>query len=123
MANTKRKLAPEVQVIDVYTDDRAERLKSLEAQDQGYVYSYQDANVDGNTLARSHQEVVKAEDGSVLKHGADIIVKQPREVFEASRALESERSFQMAKRMVADPRSIKQVAQPKTPSNKENNDN
>lgn len=111
----KRKQAPDVQVVDVFNDDRAGLLKSLEGKDPGYVYSFQDALVTQDRLDVLSQEIVKNASGNIVKLGSDIVVKTPREVFEGARALDSERSFQTAKRIVADPRSIRQIAQAKTP--------
>lgn len=111
----KRKQAPDVQVVDVFSDDRAGLLKSLEDKDPGYVYSFQDGNVTQDRLETLRQEVVKNTNGNTVKLGSDIVVKTPRAVFDGARALETERSFQTAKRIVSDPRGIRQVAQAKTP--------
>lgn len=119
MARTARKQAPDIEVVDVFSDERADKLKALESKDNDFVYSYQDSNVTASRLSVLKQEVVKDESGETIKHGNDIVVKTPRKVFEGARALESERSFQMAKRIVSDPKGIKQVAAPKTPEKRE----
>jgi len=119
MAKASRKQAPQVQVVDVFNDDRAGLLKSLEDKDPDHVYSFQDQNVDAQRLSVLTQEVVHDESGNIVKLNSDIVVKTPRKVFEGKRALETERSFQMAKRIVADPKSIRQVAQARAPIKQE----
>ena len=117
MPKVSRKQAPQVSVVDFFRDDRAGLVKSLEENDPDFVYSFRDEKVTPQRLALLKQEVVKDESGNIIKPNSDIVVKTPRAVFEGSRALESEKSFQMARRIASDPNAIRQVAQPrKVPS-------
>lgn len=94
----ERKSAPPVVVEDVFRDDRTAQLEELN-KGSDYVHSFQHAGVKPDELRRKALEVVKDEHGNVLAHGGDIVVRQPKSVYEKKASAESRQSFEFAKKI------------------------
>lgn len=111
----ERKPAPPVAVDEVFRDDRAAILADLDASNPDFVHSFQRGGSNVDELQRKNMEVVKNESGSEVLHESDIVVRVPRAVHERRRTIESARSFESAKRILAgkDESSLRQMRSPK----------
>lgn len=92
MAAKKRATAPNVKVSGRYRDMRAEMLKDLEKENDGYSYCYLPPDVSQVTLERGGFELIKGDNGDPLRWREDVIARRPKEDVEAERAAMTETS-------------------------------
>jgi len=122
-----RKPAPVINV-DPHRDYRKETLDELDAENPGFVHMY----ADGEEMMENErkfaynlkvkgQEVVKDAESELVQHQGDPVVRVPREVAEASRKLDADRSRIAVESVVdseqstvlRDTKKVKQVSLPK----------
>ena len=108
----QRKPAPTATVNRRGTDQRAEQLRVLDAENPEYVHSYQTPQVFGKEEARyeqemavKNQEVVTDSEGRYRHHLGDPIVRTPRKLVEAERQEEARESRERVEAVVKPERS------------------
>ena len=94
-----RKPAPRVE-IEAHRDLRKEQLDELDAKDPDFVHSYQRHDVSDWDLKIRKQERVNGENGEPLSHVEDIVVRQPRDEFEARQKAEGDFSRRQVESIV-----------------------
>lgn len=108
-----RKPAPPVVVEEVFRDDRAAMLAELGSKDPEFVYSFQRSNINPDEFRRKGMEIVKDESGKELGHETDIVVRQPKEIYQKRKTAESNEAFRGGSKIVSNPDDIRQHREPK----------
>ena len=116
-----RKFTPDIKVGAKYRDLRFEQLKQLDEANPDFVHSYQSPDIFGAnaktyewTMRVKGQEVVKGEDGQVLHHMGDPVVRTPKKLVTEQRLEEAERSKRSVESVVKPQRSTVKRS-PKSP--------
>lgn len=112
-AKPVRKVAPPIIIGEVHRDDRAAIIAELNQKNPEFVHSYQSGHTSADQLLRKGMEVVKGEDGKVLMHESDIVVKTSREVYDKKRAKESDDSHRISSKIAGPSSDIRQKREPK----------
>jgi len=116
-AKSGRKPAPTV--IMGHRDHRKEILTELDEQNPEFVHMYENADIlNGRRdweMRTKQQEVVKDDDGEVVHHMGDPVVRMPKELYDAQRKYESDQSETILKERVtvAEPTVYRSPRQPK----------
>lgn len=92
-----RKKAPEVDMDLTVSDDRFEIASSYDKKNPKSIHSWMmEVDATASTLNSLSATVVKREDGTVIRHGQDILIARPSEVVMKRRVAESARSLKTA---------------------------
>lgn len=89
-----RKTAPDVKVSVKFVCERKALADKYNEANPEFAHVYQAGDVSQETLTSKGMEIVKDADGIPVKHGADVLCRKSKEVFEAemnSAAAESEK--------------------------------
>ena len=119
----ERKPAPTVTVVRRDRDDRMRLQKEYDEKNPDWTHSWDYSDVSQEKLARSAMEVVK-EGGYPVRHGGDILLRQPKELFKEKIKAEQEDAMQTVRRVVKEKDLPKyaQARRPVTPTKAEMED-
>lgn len=86
-------------------DQRFALLKKLNDDNPEFVYSYQRPDITDWELASYNQEVVRDDQGRVLHHITDPVVRTPKKIWERARIEESNRAREAVETRVSNDKS------------------
>lgn len=78
-----RVAAPKIEINAPHRDERYAQTEALDREYPEYVHVYQPEDISSKALGAKGMEVVKGEDGTPLRHRADIVCRIAREKHEA----------------------------------------
>ena len=106
----ERKAAPNAKILSRSREYRAAQLEELDKKDPGFIHSYADRRVLSDAefqwqMEVKNQEVVRSEQGNVMHHMGDPVVRQPRAEVEELQAAEAAQSRESVEAVVKPERS------------------
>ena len=107
-----------VKMSDLISDDRSDILQALRAKDPDHFYSYEDGRLDDDVILRKGKEIVTDDDGKVIRHESDPVVRQPLEPVMKRHIMEETLSYQALKDVTETQRDPRVFRQPKRPGQK-----
>jgi len=96
-------------------DERKALVDQLDKSDPAFVHSYQKRDVDEWELTSKSQTLVRDEEGRVMHHLGDPVVKQPKELWDAARTEEGRRAQEVIETRLEKSQAT-QTRQPKKPT-------
>ena len=109
----ERKPAPKVTVVRRDRDDRAATCDKYDSENPDWKHSWQHREVSADKLSTHSMEVVK-EGGQPVRHGGDVLVRQPIELFNQRIRAEQEEANRTVRGLVK-PQDLHKYMQAKRP--------